>query len=115
MTPAPSAHGIAEELAAVEVLRGSGLRRALDSVLAAHGLALGRRRLCASDGRPWRRIGLHHRPGAGVTGVYALRLRHDLQGAPTWPGRLPSQDPDEVVVCLSTGAMPALPKSISLT
>ena len=45
---------------AVEVLRGSGLRRALDSVLAAHGLALGRRRLCASDGRPWRRIGLHH-------------------------------------------------------
>ena len=36
MTPAPSAHGIAEELAAVEVLRGSGLRRALDAVLAAH-------------------------------------------------------------------------------
>lgn len=111
MVPAPPADGVAAELAAVEVLRGSGLRRALDSVLAAHGLELGRRRLCASDGRPWRRIGLHHRPGAGVTGVYALRLRHDLQGAPTWPGRLPSQDPDEVVVCLSTGAMPALPKS----
>lgn len=106
MAPGPPAYGLAEELAAVEVLRGSGLRRALDSVLAAHGLALGRRRLCVSDDRPWRRIGLHHRPGAGVTGVYALRLRHDPPEAPTWPGRLPSQDPDEVVVCLSTGAMP---------
>lgn len=113
MVPAPSPGGPAEELAAVDVLRGSGLRRALDSVLAAHGLALGRRRLCASDGRPWRRIGLHHRPGAGVTGVYALRLRHDPSEAPTWPGRLPSQDPDELVVCLSSGAMPQHPQAVS--
>lgn len=111
MTPAPSAHGIAEELAAVEVLRGSGLRRALDSVLAAHGLALGRRRLSTSaEARPWRRIGLHHRPGAGVTGVYALRLRHAPPDESPWPGRLPSQEPDEVVVCLSTGAMPQRPE-----
>ena len=35
MAPAPLPGGLAEELAAVEVLRGSGLRRALDSVLAA--------------------------------------------------------------------------------
>lgn len=101
--------GEAAELAALELLRGPGLRRALDTVLAAHGMALDRRRLITSRAGPaWRLLSLHHRPGAGVTGVYAVRLRHrGPVEAPGWPGPLPGQQPGEAVVCLSTGAMPA--------
>lgn len=109
MAPEPSAGpGEVEELLAVELLRSSGLRSALDTVLAAHGMALDRRRLTArSTERPWRRLSLHHRPGAGVTGVFAVRLRHRPPHLDArWPGLLPSQRPDEAVICLSTGAMP---------
>ncbi|WP_186304393.1 phosphotransferase [Kocuria palustris] len=109
MVPAPPAGPAeAEERRAVELLSSAGLRAALDSVLAAHGLALDRRRLAArSADRPWRRLSLHHRPGAGVTGVFAVRLRgRPFAPEARWPGLLPLQHPEEVVVCLSTGAMP---------
>lgn len=102
----PSAEG-----RALEALRGDDLVPALQTVLDAHGLAPDRRRRPGRAApRPWRLISMHHRPGAGVTGVYAVRLRRPTtREEPPWPGPVSSArqlEDGEVIMCLSTGAMP---------
>lgn len=114
---APTVFSASAEQRALTVLGGDGLGPALQAVLTAHGLGSAERRgLGRAARRPWRRISVHHRPGAGVTGVYAVRLRRPralpAADGPPWPGpALPNRQIEdaEVTVCLSTGAMPTRP------
>lgn len=91
----------------MELLTGHQTDRALVVIARALGLdpvdgGTGPDQLTELDGPSWRLLQLNHRPGAGVTGVFALRLRR------TPPEAVPHRGlaADETMLCLSTAAVP---------
>ncbi|MDO5619055.1 phosphotransferase [Kocuria sp.] len=90
------------EAQAVQLLSGAGAEHALATVARAAQLHLPG--ATGSSLRPgsWRLVQLNHRPGAGVTGSFAVTV--DRRPSELAPHR--GLHPGEVMVCLSTAAMP---------
>lgn len=91
-----------EETRAIELLTDTQADRALSKVLDALDLAPYQRTGHGLGAGSWRLVQLNHRPGAGVTGVFAVELSSPAVGLPRHLGL----DENEVLVCLSTAALP---------
>lgn len=92
----------AAESRAVELLTGGGADTALRAVVEALGLSPLPDGSSGLQTGSWRLTQLNHRPGAGVTGVYAVTVRARTSNYP----RHSSSGADDVLVCLSTATMP---------
>lgn len=90
------------EAQAVQLISGPGADRALAAVTRAAQLCVPGSSASALRTGSWRLVQLNHRPGAGVTGCFAVTVDRPPSSLPRHRGLRPG----EVMVCLSTAAMP---------
>ncbi|WP_047688294.1 phosphotransferase [Kocuria sp. ZOR0020] len=90
------------EALAVQLISGPGADRALAAVTRAAQLCVPGASASALPTGSWRLVQLNHRPGAGVTGCFAVMVDRRPSSLPRHRGLRPG----EVMVCLSTAPMP---------